>query len=57
MEVRRIVGLGFSKNFYKNAMLLILLFFDKIIVGAKAVDTNINNDHIAQGLNYLKASG
>ena len=33
------------------------IFFDEIIVEIKAVDTDINNEHITQGLNYLKASG
>ena len=36
---------------------MILFFFDEIVVEVKAVDTDINNDHITQGLNYLKASG
>ena len=42
---------------YFPVFLLILFFFDEIVVEVKAVDTVINNDHITQGLNYLKASG
>jgi GxxExxY protein len=47
---------------YKNEILphnffADFVFFGEIIVEIKAVDLQINNDHIAQTLNYLKASG
>jgi GxxExxY protein len=32
------------------------VFFDEIIVEIKAIDSEINNEHIAQTLNYLKIS-
>ena len=33
------------------------VFFDEIIVEIKAIDKEINEEHIAQTLNYLKISG
>jgi GxxExxY protein len=59
LEVSREMELPvhYKDKVLKHTFFADFLFFDNIIVEIKAVDKEIDNDKIAQTLNYLKASG